>query len=91
MLKKFSFLVHELVHSMKQEDDDGTNNMAVKLDMANAYDRVEWAFLNAMMRKLGFDDTFCWWIMKRVEMVTYSVMINGEDFAKGVPFHRFPF
>lgn len=49
---------------MKQEDDDGTNNMALKLDMAKVYDRVEWAFFNAMMRKLGFDDTFCLWIWK---------------------------
>ncbi|XP_070665131.1 uncharacterized protein [Malus domestica] len=49
-------VVHELLHSMQHGNEDGVNFMAMKLDMAKAYDRVEWSFLNAMMHNLGFAD-----------------------------------
>lgn len=52
--------------------------MAMKLDMAKAYDRVEWPSLYAMLHKLGFDDIFYKWVMECVQTVTYSVVVNGE-------------
>lgn len=73
-----SLVVHELLHSMRQRNDEGTNFMALKLDMAKAYDRVEWPFLNAMLHKLGFDDVSCQWVMECVQMVSYNIVINRE-------------
>jgi hypothetical protein len=44
---------------------------AVKLDMHKAYDRVEWIFLENMMRRLGFDERWISLIMACVRLVRY--------------------
>jgi hypothetical protein len=52
--------------------------MGIKLDMSKAYDRVEWKFLEAIMRKLGFEDRWINLVMSCVRSVSYSVVINGN-------------
>ncbi|CAN6553836.1 unnamed protein product [Malus baccata var. baccata] len=52
--------------------------MAIKLDMAKAYDRVEWDFLLGMMVSLGFARLFCSWIKECISTVSFSVLINGS-------------
>ena len=51
---------------------------AVMLDMSKAYDRVEWDFLEKMMYKLGFEETWVKRIMLCVSMVSYRFKVNGE-------------
>lgn len=52
-------IVHGILHSLKFESHARGSGLVFKLDMAKVYDRVEWIFLDAMMRQLGFDPTFC--------------------------------
>ena len=52
--------------------------MALKLDMSKTYDRVEWRFLELIMRKLGFADNWVNLIMECIQFVTYSVLIHSE-------------
>lgn len=52
--------------------------VGLKLDMAKAYDRMEWSFLRRMMESLGFAE---WWIrliMLCVTTVRYRILINGS-------------
>ena len=52
--------------------------MALKLDMSKAYDRVEWTFLEKIILKLGFQNSWVSLIMECITTVTYSIMVNGE-------------
>ncbi|CAN6580853.1 unnamed protein product [Malus baccata var. baccata] len=71
-------VVHEILHSLMHQSKADTMGMAIKLDMAKAYDRVEWDFLLAMMSKLGFDQRFCDRIKECISTVSLSILLNGN-------------
>ena len=67
----------ESLHSM-QRHTEKDEYMAIKLDMSKAYDKVEWPYLEVVMRKMGFDDRWVRLIMICVTIVSYCILINGE-------------
>ena len=46
--------------------------------MSNAYDRVEWVFLERIMRKMGFHERWVQLVMKCVTSVSYKIKVNGS-------------
>ena len=68
----------ETLHGLQKFNSDSSGYMALKLDMSKAYDRVEWAFLKEIMRKMGFNERWISLTMICVKTVTYSVLVNGE-------------
>lgn len=54
------------------------SEIALKIYIIKAFDRVDWGFLRAMMVKLGFNDQWISWIMLCVTSVNYSVLVNNE-------------
>jgi hypothetical protein len=47
--------------------------------MHKAYDRVEWLFLENMMRKLGFAERWIGLMMACVSSVRYQIRFNSEE------------
>ncbi|XP_019171069.1 PREDICTED: uncharacterized protein LOC109166631 [Ipomoea nil] len=58
---------------------------ALKLDMAKAYDRMEWPFLQGMLVALGFNETWIKLIMLCVSSAQNDGLIHGCRVARGAP------
>ena len=71
-------MAFETFHYMKHHQNGKSGFMALKLDMSKAYDQVEWAYLEAIMRKMGFDWRWVNLMMECITTVSYSILINGE-------------
>jgi hypothetical protein len=53
--------------------------IGIKLDMSKAYNRVQWCFLDAVMRRMGFVERWVQLIMECVRSISYAVLINGKE------------
>ena len=71
----------EIMYNIDQRRKGKEALMPVKLDLSKAYDRMEWVYLEEMMRRMGFHERWISLIMMCVTTVEYSVLINEE--AKG--------
>ena len=49
-------VAHEMMNHISKKRKGKCGEMAVKLDMSKAYDRVEWDCLQLIMQKLGFHE-----------------------------------
>jgi hypothetical protein len=71
-------IAFECIHSIQTGSVAKKKFCAYKLDMAKAYDRVDWRFLERVLAKLGFHSTWIRWVMACVTTVRYSIRFNGK-------------
>jgi hypothetical protein len=69
---------YEILHAMQSRMWSKVGYMGIKLDMSKAYDKVEWSFLEAVMRRMEFPEIWINLIMGCVKSVSYSIIVNGQ-------------
>jgi len=53
-------------------------NIALKVDIAKAFDTLDWNFLLAVLRGFGFDEMFVTWIFLILKSAWLSMLVNGK-------------
>ncbi|KAL0449146.1 UNVERIFIED_CONTAM: putative mitochondrial protein [Sesamum latifolium] len=69
-------LAQEVIHSISAHKSDW--NVAFKLDMAKAYDRVDWDFLKMVLLQLGFPPQLIRLVSNCITNCWFLVLINGS-------------
>jgi hypothetical protein len=73
-----AFIAFECIHVIQTSPATRRKFCAYKLDMAKAYDRVNWQFLEGVLAKLGFHSQWVQWVMACVTTMRYSIRFNGN-------------
>ncbi|KAL2471459.1 Uncharacterized protein Adt_39595 [Abeliophyllum distichum] len=69
-------LAQELLHTLDTKVRGG--NAILKLDMAKAYDRLDWGFLISVLEGFGFDAIWIDRIRRCISECHFSVLLNGR-------------
>ena len=68
-------LAHEIVHTFKHTGKK-KGYFGIKLDFQNAYDRMEWSFLIAVLKAFGFSSNFTKLIHQCLLLVEFTLLLN---------------
>ena len=75
----------ETMFHISQKRKGLVGEMALKLDMSKAYDKVEWSCLKRIMQKMGFAEKWVTLVMQCLSTVTYAIKINGVPKGQIIP------
>lgn len=73
-----SQIAFEIIHKLKLKTRGNFSELALKIDISKAYDKVDWNFLKNTMLSMDFSDKWVQWMMMCVTLVNYSVLVNSN-------------
>jgi hypothetical protein len=53
-----AMIAMEVIHSLKRRTRGGKGELALKIDISKAFDKVDWSFLRGILVRMGFSDTW---------------------------------
>jgi hypothetical protein len=78
-------IAYEMTHFLKNKRQGNRGYLTLKLDMSKDYDKVECDFVEAMLKKLGFNRLFVDRLMMCVRSVKYRIKVNDEFTEEIIP------
>ncbi|PNX96059.1 ribonuclease H [Trifolium pratense] len=76
-IKDCILLTSEAINMLHQKSYGG--NLAIKIDIAKAFDTIDWSFLIKVLKVFGFNSIFCNWISTILHSARLSISINGKN------------
>ena len=73
------------MHSIEKKRCGKIGQVAIKLDISRAYDRVEWGNLQRVMEKMGFHAKWVQLIMACITTTHFSILVNGNPTSYILP------
>lgn len=80
-------IAFDFLHYMKWNTGKKQGEVAFKIDISIAYDRVDWRYLRQLMLNMGFDQRWSNLIMMCVTTVKYTVVVNDQKVGPITPWH----
>uniref|UniRef100_A0A803PE25 Reverse transcriptase domain-containing protein n=1 Tax=Cannabis sativa TaxID=3483 RepID=A0A803PE25_CANSA len=78
-------IAQEVVHAINSRKNGKKGWAALKQDMAKAFDRVNWHYLESIMFHFNFPPRFVCLIMKCISTTSHSFLINGSVYGSIQP------
>ena len=77
-------VAQELIHTLDRKRGK-MRFMAIKVDLAKAYDRLEWSFIRNVLIAIRFPEVLVELIMSCVSSTSTSILFNGGKLKSFMP------
>lgn len=67
-------LAQEMIHTLHSRKITG---MMMQLDVSKAYDKVNWNYLEAILKAFSFANQWIKWILALIKYTKFSILVNG--------------
>lgn len=83
------FLIVNFVHTLNKNKSCTNENKRINMDMAKAYDRTKWFFIEFTLKVIDFLNFITHTIRKCITSITFFILINNKNSKITIPTRDF--